>query len=342
MPTIKDVAREAGVSTATVSYVLNQKKSYLISPSTRELVLEAVKKVGYAPNAAARNLKVSQSHLIGYAWHKAPSTGMNSVLDSFTYYLAQSAEAAGYHLLTFTHTAEDPLPVYEEMIQSGRVDAFVLSDTHSDDKRIPYLLERGFPFVSFGRSNPDWDFPWVDTDGQQGTEQVVKYLLELGHRRIAMAAWPEDSISGTARADGYINTMREAGLSIPPTYIQRGEHSEEAGQRAFNCWMQLPADERPTAVVCVTDLVASGVMSAAEANGLVVGRDLSVAGFDDAPLAQYIRPHLTTLQQAIPEVTQAMLKMLETVLSKDETAPRHNLIAPRLILRDSCGKPPKT
>jgi len=111
MPTIKDVAREAGVSTATVSYVLNQKKSYLISQTTRELVLEAVKKVGYAPNVAARNLKVSQSHLIGYAWHVAPSGGMNSVLDSFTYYLAQSAEAAGYHLLTFTHTAKGPLPV---------------------------------------------------------------------------------------------------------------------------------------------------------------------------------------------------------------------------------------
>ncbi len=339
MPTIKDVAREAGVSTATVSYVLNQKKSYLISPATRELVLEAVKKVGYAPNAAARNLKANQSHLIGYAWHVAPSSGMNSVLDSFTYYLAQSAEAAGYHLLTFTHTAKGPLPVYEEMIQSGRVDAFVLSDTTSDDKRIPYLLELGFPFVSFGRSNPEWDFPWVDTDGKQGIEQAVDYLLDLGHRRIAMAAWPEDSISGTVRADGYINTMQAAGLSIPPVYIQRGEHSEEAGQRAFNCWMQLPAKERPTAVVCITDLVASGVMSAAEAHGLVIGRDISVVGFDDAPLAQYIRPHLTTLQQAIPETTQALLKMLEAILNKDDDVPRHTLIAPRLIIRDSCGSP---
>ena len=216
MPTIKDVAREAGVSTATVSYVLNQKKAYLISPATRDLVLAAVKKVGYAPNTAARNLKISQSHLIGYAWHLAPSTGMNSVMDSFTYFLAQSAEAAGYHLLTFTHTSKGTLPVYEEMIRSGRVDAFVLSDTTNDDNRIPYLLEIGFPFVSFGRSNPDWDFSWVDTDGQQGTEQAVQYLIDLGHRRIAMAAWPEDSISGNARAAGYINTMRAAGLSIPP------------------------------------------------------------------------------------------------------------------------------
>jgi len=339
MPTIKDVAREAGVSTATVSYVLNQKKSYLISPATRELVLDAVKKVGYAPNTAARNLKVSQSHLIGYAWHVAPSHGMNAVLDSFTYYLAQSAEAAGYHLLTFTHNTQGPLPVYEEMIQSGRVDAFVLSDTTIDDKRILYLQEMGYPFVSFGRSNPDWDFPWVDTDGKQGIEQAVQYLLDLGHRRIAMAAWPEDSISGTTRADGYISRMQAAGLSIPSSYIQRGEHSEEAGQRAFNYWMQLEPHERPTAIVCITDLVASGVMSAAEAHGLAVGRDISVIGFDDAPLAQYIRPHLTTIQQAIPEITQALLKMLESVLNKDASAPRQCLIAPRLIIRDSCSSP---
>lgn len=339
MPTIKDVAREAGVSTATVSYVLNQKKAYLISPATRDLVLAAVKKVGYAPNTAARNLKVSQSHLIGYAWHVAPSTGMNSVLDSFTYYLARAAEEAGYHLLTFTHSANGSLPVYEEMIRSGRVDAFVLSDTTNDDARIPYLLEQGFPFVSFGRSNPDWDFSWVDTDGQAGIEQAVKYLLDLGHRRIAMAAWPEDSISGNARAAGYINTMRAAGLSIPPVYIQRGEHSEEAGRRAFNCWMQLPVKERPTAVVCVTDLVASGVMIEAEEHGLVVGRDLSVVGFDDAPLAQYIRPSLTTLQQAIPEISQALLAMLETVLKGDKHLTQHKLIAPRLIIRNSCGSP---
>ncbi len=339
MPTIKDVAREAGVSTATVSYVLNQKKAYLISPATREVVLEAVKKVGYAPNTAARNLKISQSHLIGYAWHVAPSSGMNSVLDSFTYYLAQSAEAAGYHLLTFTHTAKGPLPVYEEMIRSGRVDAFVLSDTTNDDKRIPYLQEMNFPFASFGRSNPDWDFSWVDTDGQQGTQQAVQYLISLGHRRIAMAAWPEDSISGNARANGYINTMRAAGLSIPPVYIQRGEHSEEAGRRALNCWMQLPPKERPTAVFCVTDLVASGVMIEAEAHGLVIGRDLSVIGFDDAPLAQYIRPSLTTLQQPIPEITQALLTILESSLKNHNSVPHHKLIAPRLIIRSSCGSP---
>lgn len=338
MPTIKDVAREAGVSTATVSYVLNEKKNVLISQATRQQVLDAVKRTGYTPNTAARNLKANQSHLIGYAWHKAPVGSVYSLLDSFTYYLAESAENAGYHLLTFTHRSDGFLPVYDEMIRSGRVDAFVLSDTTRDDPRIRFLMDTGFPFVSFGRSNPDWDFPWVDTDGHAGVQKAVEYLLELGHRRIAMAAWPQDSISGNARADGYIETMRAAGLSIPESYIQRGEHSEEAGRRACAYWMQLPQSERPTAVVAITDLVAIGVMNEVEARGLVVGKDLSVVGFDNAPLAEYIRPGLTTVQQGIPETTQALLKMLEAILNKDTTAPRHVLTIPDLIIRNSCGR----
>jgi LacI family transcriptional regulator len=103
--------------------------------------------------------------------------------------------------------------------------------------------------------------------------------------------------------------------------------------------MQLPVNERPTAVVCVTDLVASGIMIEAEAHGLVIGRGLSVVGFDDAPLAQYIRPSLTTLQQAIPEISQALLTMLETILKGDKHLTQHKLIAPRLIIRNSCGTP---
>lgn len=339
MPTIKDVAREAGVSTATVSYVLNEKKSFLISQATREQVLAAVKRTGYTPNTAARNLKASQSHLIGYAWHNAPKGSVNSLLDSFTYYLAQSVENAGYHLLTFTHPASGSLPVYDEMIRSGRVDAFVLSDTTRDDPRIQFLLDANFPFVSFGRSNPEWDFPWVDTDGQAGTHKATDYLLELGHQRIAMAAWPEDSISGNERTVGYFNAMQSAGLSIPQGYVQRGEQSEDAGRLACAQWLKLPKAQRPTAVVAITDLVAIGIMNEASEQGLVIGKDLSVIGFDNAPMAQYLYPSLTTVEQRIPQITQALLTLLQAIVNKDMSVPRQMLIVPDLIIRNSCGHP---
>ncbi len=338
MPTIKDVAREAGVSIATVSYVLNNKKSF-VSQKTREQVLEAVARVGYAPNTTARNLKSNQTRLIGYAWHNAPPHSTNYVLDSFIYYLAQAVESAGYHLLTFTHPPKQPLPVYDDLMRSGRLDAFVIADTNDNDERIRFLIDTGVPFVSFGRSNPDWEFSWVDTDGQQGMREAVDYLVSLGHRRIAMAAWPADSLVGNHRTTGYVEGINAAGLALNPAYLLRGEHNEQFGRTALAQWLALPQHEQPTAVIAISDLIAIGVMNEAEERGLVVGRDLSVIGFDNAPLVQYLHPGLTTLQQAIPEIGEALMQMLENILSNKEQEPIQRLIPPRLIKRSSCGRP---
>src|SRR5690606_15182032 len=207
MPTIKDVAREAGVSIATVSYVLN-KKAVAVSPETRRRVLEAARRIGYRANVTARNLRSSETRLIGYAWYEpppydAPFGRLNPILDCFAFYLARSAEQAGYHLLTFTYPPDDPTPTYDELIRMWRVDAFVLTGTVDNDPRVRFLLDQAFPFVSFGRSTEAWDFPWVDTDGRAGVRAGVEYLISLGHRRIAILGWPEDSLSGNFRLAGY-------------------------------------------------------------------------------------------------------------------------------------------
>ncbi|MBZ0295772.1 MAG: LacI family DNA-binding transcriptional regulator [Anaerolineae bacterium] len=336
MPTIKDVAREAGVSIATVSYVLNKKDTF-VSQETRRQVLEAIERIGYTPNITARNLKSSRTRLIGYAWHEVPNDQVNPVLDRFTYYLAQAAEAAGYHILTFTHPTDDPLPVYNDMIRTQRVDAFVLAGTVRDDARIRFLQEADFPFVSFGRSNPDWDFPWVDTDGRQGVREATEYLIGLGHRRIGMAAWPEESISGSFRLQGYFDALDAADVPFDPAYLVRGKHSEQAGRDALAYWCSLPRDEQPTAIVAITDLVAIGIMNEAERRGIVIGRDLSLIGYDDVPMSQYLRPALTTVQQPILEIGQALMRLLQMVLIQNSSAAEHALISPRLIIRDSTG-----
>ncbi len=339
MPTIKDVAREAGVSIATVSYVLNNKRAFF-SEETRQQVLEAVERIGYTPNVTARNLKSSQTRLIGYAWHEVPYGQVNSVLDYFTYSLAQSAEAAGYHVLTFTHPVHNPVPGYEELIKTQRVDGFVLAGTVADDQRIRFLLDAEFPFVSFGRSNAEWEFPWVDTDGQRGVYQAVNYLLELGHRRIAMAAWPEESISGGFRVAGYLEALHDAGLSVRADYILRGIQSEQFGREALAYWYRLPEAEQPTAVIAVSDLIAIGVMNEARRRGMVIGDTLSVIGFDDAPMSQYLTPALTTVRQPIAQIGQALVTMLETILGKRTLAQSEILKSPDLIVRESCGPAP--
>lgn len=336
MPTIKDVAREAGTSIATVSYVINGKTNE-VSEATRQQVIEAIARIGYRPNVTARNLQSSQTKLIGYGWHDLPHGQMNQVLDQFTYHLAQSAEAAGYHLLTFTQNDDNWETVYRELIQTRRVDGFVLSNTKHNDPRVRYLMEVEFPFVSFGQANPNWDFPYIDTEGSYGVYQAVNHLISLGHERIAMVGWPAGSLSGDARLNGYYRAMREAGLGVPASFVQRGEQSENTGRTALHSWMGLPVSERPTAVVSVTDLIAIGVMSEAKKLGLLIGRDLAVIGHDDVPLAQYLDPALTTIRQPLEEISQAVVTMLQPVIRGETLTERHQFLTPHLVVRQSCG-----
>lgn len=338
MPNIKDVAKAAGVSIATVSYVLNNKSAFY-SEKTRQLVLEAVERVGYTPNVTARNLKANQTRLIGYACHHLPPGQFNSVLDQFVYFLTQEAEAAGYHILMFTFPLDNPPSAYDDLIRTGQVDAFVVASTNLNDSRIRFLLDQQFPFVSFGRANSEWDFPYVDTDGERGICEAVKYLYSLGHERIAMIGWPEESISGSFRVAGYLRAHHELGLPLRSEYLLRAEHSEQAGRAALAEWLSLPRSKWPTAVVAIDDLVAIGVMNEASERGLPVGEGFAVVGYDDMPLGQYLRPSLTTMRQPIAAICRNLILMLEDILNQRPLENPCRLLPPELVVRASSGGP---
>lgn len=327
-PTIKDVAREAGVSIATVSYVLNNKNA-AISSDTRRHVLEIAARIGYRPNVTARNLRSSQTRLIGFA--------CSADTEAFTYAMARAAEQVDYHLLTFTGSMDDLLTAYDELIRTGRVDAFVLSNPTLDDARISFLLERKFPFVCFGRANPEWDFLWTDTDTQAGFREAVAYLLRLGHRRIALVA--DISLHGEFCVAGYTEALAQAGIPVREGYIVRGAKSARAGREALARWLTLPAGEQPTAALAVRDILVAGVMNEAHERGLVIGKTFSLIGYDDMPMCEYLHPELTTLQLPLMEISEALMRMLEMVLSKQEPEERHVLISPKLVIRESCAPP---
>lgn len=334
MPTIKDVAREAGVSIATVSYVLNNKTDS-ISDDTKNLVLATAKRIGYTPNVTARNLRFSQTRLIGYAWHEVPHDQVNSVMDRFTYHLAHAAENAGYHILTFTHPSDDPTPVYDELIRTRRLDAFVLSATENDDARVRLLHEAKFPFACFGRGEGDTLF--VDVDGMEGIRMAVEHLVDLGHQKIAMVAWDDESTAAVYRREGYVNAMQSFGLPISEDLITYGRNDEAYGREAFHYFYNLPAQDCPTAIICSSDLEAIGVMNAAEAHGIEVGKDLSVIGFDDVPMSQYLRPALTTLRQPINDVAELLVSMLKASIENKPIKKRQHIVHPELVIRASTG-----
>ena len=334
MPTIKDVAKEAGVSTATVSYVLND--SGAVGDATRQRVLRAVEKLGYRPSVIARGLQARESRMIGYSWRPVPPDQFNPILEKFIHSMAEAAARHDYHVLTFPCPEPyDEAGVYREMVERGRVDGFVLPNTNLNDRRIRYLLDVDFPFVAFGRSNPGWDFPWVDVDGTDGVKQAVNHLIELGHRRIACLAWPGASLTGQYRLDGYLTAMADAGLTMDPAWLIRTEYNYRGAHQATQTWLALPPDRRPTAVVALSDLMAIGVMNAVASRGLKVGPDLAVVGFDDAPITGYLRPSLTSLRQPIAKVGERIVTMLIDLVRGEMPSPARALLKPRLIVRDS-------
>jgi len=334
MPTIKDVARQADVSIATVSYVLNE--SGAVSEATRQRVLQTAKRLGYRPSIIAQNLRARESRIIGYSWRPVPPDQFNPILEKFMLGMAEAAARHGYHVLVFPTTGlADEVAPYREMVESGRVDGFVLSNTNLNDPRVRYLLDEGFPFVAFGRSNPEWEFPWVDVDGADGVGQAVNHLLGLGHRRIACLAWPEHSLTGQYRLAGYQQAMANGGLPVEAEWVIRTENSHYEAYEATQTWLAMPSERRPTAVVALTDLMAVGVINAATAANLEVGVGLAVVGFDDAPIAGYLRPSLTSLRQPIVDIGERVVTMLIDLVRGEMPVPAQVLLKPRLIVRNS-------
>ncbi|MBI5830113.1 MAG: LacI family DNA-binding transcriptional regulator [Chloroflexi bacterium] len=331
---IKDVAKRADVSYQTVSKVLNDKAHVL--PETAERVWQAARHLGYRPHHNARNLRAQRSRMIGYSWVPEKPNQANHILDMFLTSMVEVAKAAGYHLLPFPYReGDDGVVGYRELIDTGRVDGFILSSMNYEDPRARFLLEQQFPFVAFGRSNPEMDFPYVDVDGASGLQLATEHLISQGHRRIAVLAWPEHSRVGDDRLQGYQAAMNAAGLPTDPDLIARGENNFERARDATGRWLTWDADRRPTGIVALTDIMAIGAIHAGQARSLTIGRDLAIVGFDDAPMAQYLWPPLTSVRQPTREAGRKCVELLVALIEGKELAARQVLLQPELIVRQS-------
>ncbi len=332
--TLKQVAARAGVSYQTVSKVLNDRIQ--VSDETAVRIWEAVRELGYRPNQMARNLRMQSSQLIGYSWAPSTRDKPNPILDQFLQSMVHASYQAGYHLLCFPFPEDERrVEGYRELIDTNQVDGFVISGVEYEDPRILFLQERGFPFVAFGRSNPEWRFPYVDVDGQAGIAQAVEHLIKLGHRRIGVLAWPEQSRVGRDRLNGYFNAMAAASLPIQATWVRRGEGSVAFGREGTMTLLELPEEQRPTAIVCLNDVMAIGAMELAQGQGYRIGENLAITGFDDYPIVQYLNPPLTSVHQPIWEIGLRVIDLLVKVINSRTGDENEILMTPRLVIRAS-------
>ncbi len=332
--TLKQVAAFAGVSFQTVSKVLNHQAQ--VSRETSAKIWRAVQVLGYSPDANARDLRTRRCRMIGHSWTPPPSGQSNPILERLMLSMMDAADSAGYYILPFpSHAAGDPLEPYRVLIHSGRVDGFVLSSVSLNDPRVSFLQDEAFPFVAFGRSNPECEFPFVDVDGAAGVSAAVEHLIDRGHRRIAALAWPANSRVGQDRLAGLHDTLQRSGIPLPASWVARGPGQVAFGREATRAWLDAPPTRRPTAIVALDDMMAIGALCAAQECGVQVGTDLAVVGFDDVPLAEYLTPPLTTVRQPIGRIGRHVVEMLVGILEGSPPANPHVLLTPELIIRES-------
>lgn len=333
--TLKDVAYKAGVSYQTVSKVIRNQLQ--VTPEVHARIQTAIQELDYHPNVAARNLRTRSSFLIGYSWESNSLRETGPILEQFQHSIVACAEEFGYHILLFPHNAQRKLhTIYEELVRTRRVDAFILSCIEYDDARLPILAELNVPMVAFGHADSGHPEYFVDVDGRAGIYDVITHLIAEGHRRIAIIAWPDHSRVGAERLVGYWDAMGDAGLKVDSRWVIRGTGEIEFGYSATCELLNLPEPERPTAIATVLDTIAIGAIQAVEACGYQVGTHVAVTGFDDMPVARHLKPSLTTVRQPVWDVGRAVIQLLMAQL-RDETGDvaRQQFFKPELIVRES-------
>ncbi len=338
-PTIHDVARRAGVSVGTVSHVLNG--SATVRETTRERVLQAIRELDYQPDAAARTLRQRRTGTLGLV--RTIQSGPHVLAEAsdhvFLEFLGGAQEVAAQEGVGILLWGAPPGPeeeeVYRRLVRGRRVDGFILLGTRVDDWRVRYLEEQGVPFVAFGRAADSVSFPYVDVDGEQALRLITEHLVYLGHRRIGYIEPPAGLTCALHRRSGFLEVLRRHGIPLDGRLIVQGGFTWEAGERAMRDLLYLP--DPPTAVIAPNDVAAMGAIAAAQARGLKVGRDISVVGFDDIPLAAYWQPPLTTVHQPARWIGAEVTRMLLALLSNGAVPRKQVLVSPELRVRQSTG-----
>jgi DNA-binding LacI/PurR family transcriptional regulator len=314
--TIKDIAKRVGVSHTTVSRAL--RGNSLISDETSKRIRQVSLEMGYQPSAAARSLKTNRSQVLGVILSSLDDPFFSEILQG----IEDSAQESNFSLF-IAASRHDPArerKIVQTMMEH-RVDGVILCSTSFGAEQGRQLLEYGFPTVVVNNQSAESFRYSIYHDDVDGSRQVTRHLIELGHRRIAYLG---NSISGRTTLDrlsGFQQEMEDASLSIPPEYVHEvpGGGSEH-GVSGGDYFQSLPI--RPSAIVCFNDLMATGVLKSIHQNGLHVPDDISVTGFDNINFSAYTDPPLTTFDQPKRfigmEAARVLLGLLHSMADADE------------------------
>jgi DNA-binding LacI/PurR family transcriptional regulator len=333
---MKQVGELVGVSQSTVSRVLSGAPSLVpVAVETRERILKLVADLGYTPNPVARALRSARTGLIGLI--------VRDINDPF-FAEAIAALTAEAHLheyrIVLGHvesSARKAIALREILVMGHCEGAILLGDLRDQGALWVESARRSIPLVGLWQGARAPHIPVVNVDNREGIRLAVEHVVSLGHRRIAFLQGGRSG-DGIERREAFVNCLAEQALPVAEQYLQVVDNTYAASMAAAQALLAQP--QRPTAIVCSTDVAAIGALKAASMAGVRVPQDLSIAGFDDIPLAEFTVPSLTTLHQPLGQLSQLAIKQLLELVSQPEQPPEVTMIAPTLVVRDSTAAPP--
>jgi LacI family transcriptional regulator len=331
--TIVDVAREAGVSYATVSRVVNNKDSILPEKGAR--VLAAMERLGYVPNMQARKLAGGRSQVVGVVSHDVWNSYVVEILRGIDEELA----VAEYDLMLYTSRRRAAMEsAHVSTVTQGLAEGLLLILPRGLDAYIEGLRKRHFPFVLIDDGGAASGGQTVGATNRLGAFDAIRHLLELGHRRIGVITGALDIAASHERLAGYRASLTEFGLAPDDSLIVEGDFTQARAIEAARTLLMLP--KRPTAIFASNDVSAFGVLQVAREKGVNVPEQLSVVGFDDIPHAAESRPPLTTVRQPLEEMGRLAARMLLAAMHASEPLTERIELPTQLVVRDSTAPVP--
>lgn len=334
--TIKDVAKAAGVNASTVSRVIADNPK--ISAETREKVLSVMKELNYHPNLTARNLVNCSSRTLGIVM---PRSSEEVFLDPFFPEVVRGVSAAArfaeYDLLLATgNSEEEERATVLRLIEGRRVDGVILLVSRVENNLGEYLHKAKFPAVVIGRPLYPWDICWVDNDNVAAAYRAAKYLLKLGHKKIACLINSTEFVYTIDRLEGYKKALAEYGIGFDKTLVGEAGESREGGYKAMDRLLTRHSDI--TAVFASDDLVAFGAMLKVQERGMLIPEQVSFVGFNNSPVSRFTNPPLTTVDIDIYRLGLRAAELLLQKINNPQQPAGYEYVADTLVIRESVKK----
>jgi len=327
--TIYDVAREAGVSMATVSRVVNGNPN--VKPSTRKKVMETIERLGYRPNAVARGLASKKTTTVGVV--------IPDISNPFYAEVTRGVEdiAKMYHYNIVLGNSDQQKPKELDLIDTfleKQVDGLLFMGRQITPEHEAVFESAHVPVVLCATRDEKRRFPAVNINHRLASSEATHHLIESGHRRIAFIGGSlEEPQKGLAKLEGYREALESAALPFDEQLVRIGDYRYDSGYTAMKQLLEL--DDPPTAVFCASDEMAVGAIHAIQDKGLRVPDDVEVIGYDDVPLASMMRPKLTTVAQPMYDLGAVAMRLLTKFMNHEPIEEQRVTLLHQLIQRDS-------